>query len=93
MSKENEEMNDAEMWKEIRKQKQTASSLRRSTCPEELLKNGITFTSHNNDAHLIVEGPDCYIDYWPGTGKWNARNGHKGFSLSKLIEYCKRNLS
>jgi len=51
-----------------------------------LQEKGIIFTEHNYGAHLIVEGRDCYIDYWPGTGKWNMRSGKRGFGLNNLLK-------
>lgn len=53
-----------------------------------LLKSkGITFTSHNNGAHLIVDGT---IDFWPGTGKWKSRDGlYSGRGVKKLLELIK----
>lgn len=58
-----------------------------------LEKEGIVFTSHNNDAHLIVEGPKGYIDFWPGTGRWISRTGtkQKGFGVKNLLVYIAAN--
>lgn len=47
----------------------------------------IPFEIKNNGAHLIVEGNECYIDFWPGTGKWITRNGKRGFGVRNLINY------
>ncbi len=33
---------------------------------------GVSFTVHNDGAHLIVERR---WDFWPGTGKWTDRRG------------------
>jgi hypothetical protein len=52
-----------------------------------LREAGIVFTTHNNGAHLIVEGRDGFIDYWPGTGKWVSRNGTRGFGLNNLLTH------
>lgn len=49
--------------------------------------NGIIFSTNNNGAHLIIEGKDCYIDFWPGTGKWKTRKGHNGFGVKNLVDY------
>jgi len=46
----------------------------------------IPFEIKNNGAHLIVEGSKGFIDYWPGTGKWIARTGIKGFGVKALIK-------
>lgn len=53
---------------------------------KHLLANAIAFTEKNNGVHLIVEGPVGYIDVWPTTGKWLARNeGVQGFGLRELL--------
>ncbi len=59
-----------------------------ATGPADYLsKHGIPFVSKNNGAHLIVEGSECFIDYWPGTGKWHSRCGKQGFGVRKLIAF------
>ena len=51
--------------------------------------NNIYYTIKNNGTQLIVEGYDCYIDYYPSTGLWKTRNNTiKGFGLRGLITYC-----
>ena len=60
------------------------------TAIRKLQEAGINFDRRNGDQHLIVEGFDCFIDFWPSTDRWNARiGGVKGFGLSKLIAYIK----
>lgn len=79
-----------EMWKDFNEAKQDAKAQRRAHALTELTRHGITYTVHNNGAHLIVEGhAGYYIDFWPGTGKWKEREGKEGFTISKLIEYIK----
>lgn len=51
-----------------------------------LTQNHIGVTVKNNGNHLIVEGPQGYIDVWPSTGKWHDRHkGESGFGLNALI--------
>lgn len=59
----------------------------------ECLKlNDIPFIEYNKGIHLMVEGPDNYIDFWPTTGKWRVRGGSKTFfGLYKLKEYILKN--
>lgn len=52
-----------------------------------LTERQIGFVERNGGAHLIVEGPDCFIDYWPGTGKWISRDGQRGFGAQALASY------
>lgn len=59
----------------------------REKCAEVLTAAGVMFEARNNGAHLIVEGNDCFIDYWPGTGRWKTRNGEKGFGVRSLLRH------
>lgn len=54
----------------------------------ELANNGIPFSVKNNGVHLIVEGPQGYIDVWPTTGKWHDRyQAIQGFGLRQLVTH------
>lgn len=46
----------------------------RETSRRLLSDAGVSFTIHNDGAHLIVERR---WDFWPGTGKWIDRRGGK----------------
>lgn len=47
---------------------------------------GIYFTIYNDGSHLLVEGWDELIDFWPGTGKWIARNCNiQGTDINELL--------
>lgn len=59
----------------------------RKTSAQYLQQHGVLFTEKNQGAHLIVEGKACFIDFWPGTGKWNSRCGTKGFGVKNLVEF------
>lgn len=51
-----------------------------------LREHHISFTVKNEGVHLIVEGPQGYIDVWPTTGKWHDRQkGESGFGLLQLL--------
>ena len=52
-----------------------------------LAQREIPFVPKNGGAHLIVEGKDCFIDFWPGTGKWHSRCGKKGFGVRNLVAF------
>lgn len=53
---------------------------------EALKHHHIGFTVKNDGVHLIVEGPQGYIDVWPTTGKWHDRQkGDSGFGLIMLM--------
>ena len=69
--------------KNIRQEKRASN---RESSAEYLEVRGVPFTSKNGGAHLIVEGKECFIDFWPGTGKWHSRCGQKGFGVRNLCE-------
>lgn len=71
------------------------------TSTDLLRDNGIVFTSKNSGAHLIVEGNDGFIDYWPGTGRWKTRgnpgtwhfegkNSVQGFGAHNLVAHINK---
>lgn len=76
-----------EMWQEVRKAQQEKRADNRENSAQYLENRGIPFVEKNGGAHLIVEGDEGYIDFWPGTGRWRTRNGRKGFGVRKLVEY------
>lgn len=61
---------------------------------QHLYNEQILFEVKNNGIQLVVEGPECYIDYYPSTGKWVARSMTstkvEGFGLNSLMNYCKK---
>jgi len=51
---------------------------------------GVRFEVFNDGAHLVVEGRDGLIDFWPGTGKFVVRHGGlTGRGVSKVLKLCK----
>ena len=76
-----------DMYNEMRAEGQVKRSHNREKSPVYLTERGILFESKNNGAHLIVEGKDCYIDFWPGTGKWKTRKGKNGFGVKNLVKF------
>ena len=80
-----------EMYNDWKKDGQARRANNRASSPEMLDEAGIKYDSKNIGSHLIVTGPECKVDFWPGTGRWNARNGDYGFGVKKLIKYIKGN--
>lgn len=74
-----------ETWNEIRIERQAKRATNRDQSADYLTQRGIQYTSHNGGAHLIVEGAEGYIDFWPGTGRWRARDNRKGFGVRNLV--------
>ncbi len=79
------------MYNDWKKHGQTRRANNRANSPTMLDEAGINYESKNIGSHLIVTGPECKVDFWPGTGRWNARNGDYGFGVKKLIKYIKGN--
>jgi len=77
----------ADSFRKMTKEGQAKRAFNRRKSTELLVNKGIRFTSHNNGAHLIVDGPDDLIDFWPGTGRWKTRDGVDGFGMKGLLNY------
>lgn len=80
---------DSAMWRSYREASQQKRANNREQSAEYLRQHGIPFTTNNYGAHLIVEGHTCFIDFWPGTGKWHSRDGTKGFGVRNLVNHIK----
>ena len=76
-----------EMFNALKKERQEKRASNRENSAEYLRERGIPFVEKNGGAHLIVEGKECFIDFWPGTGKWRSRCGKKGFGVRNLVEF------
>lgn len=76
-----------EDFREIRKHQQEKRAANRESSAEYLLAKGIPFVVKNDGAHLIVEGKECFIDFWPGTGRWHSRCGKTGFGIRSLCSF------
>ena len=76
-----------EMFNALKKKRQAKRADNRENSAEYLSERGIIFVAKNNGAHLIVEGAECFIDFWPGTGKWHSRCGKKGFGVRNLVAF------
>lgn len=76
-----------EVFNTLKKLRQEKRADNRENSAEYLAQRSIPFLSKNEGAHLIVEGRDCFIDFWPGTGRWNSRCGTKGFGVRNLVAF------
>lgn len=57
-----------------------------------LKRQNIRFKNKNNGAHLIVEGNEGLIAFWPGTGRWISREDNKvRHGVKYLVKYIKGN--
>lgn len=76
-----------EIFNALKKERQEKRASNRENSAEYLRERGIPFVEKNGGAHLIVEGKECFIDFWPGTGKWSSRCGNKGFGVRNLVAF------
>ncbi len=76
-------------FRAMKKAGQERRASNRTSSAELLKEKEIHFTSNNGGAHLIVEGNAGFIDFWPGTGRWNDRLGTMGFGVMNLIHHIK----
>ncbi len=76
-----------DIFSAMKKAGQDKRASNREKSPQMLEASGILFEIKNKGAHLVVEGDQCYIDFWPGTGKWKSRNGKEGFGVRNLINH------
>lgn len=83
-----EQVNEVtEMWRDYRHERQEKRADNRRLSRERLTSEGIDFQERNDGAHLIViGGPTCVIDFWPGTGKWKERGSNQhGRGVGRLV--------
>jgi hypothetical protein len=79
----------SEYWRDVKQASQVKRASNREQSAQMLIKAGVVFEEKNHGAHLIVQGKTCFVDFWPGTGRWNSRDGTKGFGIHALLEYVK----
>ena len=77
---------DFKEWNKIKKAKKQENQ---KSSTQILISEGIEFESRNYGNHLIVQGFDCVIDFWPSTGKFMARGGRAGRGVRNLLKACK----
>lgn len=78
------------LWREHAAARQVKRANNREASAAMLRDAGISFTSNNAGAHLIVEFAGHTVDFWPGTGLWIMRGStqrHRG--VRRLIALTK----
>lgn len=79
-------------YRALRKHRQEAKHQRKDEAIRLFTLHKVNYTVHNNGAHFIVEGPNCYIDFWPGTGRWIPRNTSElNFGIVNLLKLLNTN--
>lgn len=61
-------------WEAHREESKQRRADNRDASAQILLDKGVTFTTHNDGAHLIVKFGGAVADFWPGTGKYHLRS-------------------
>jgi hypothetical protein len=65
-------------------------AMNRESSRQLLESRNIGYCTNNDGIHLIVTGNYGFIDFWPGNGKWKARDqsmsGFGAFNLIDMIE-------
>ncbi|MCP8687170.1 hypothetical protein [Marinobacterium sedimentorum] len=68
-------------------------AMNRESSRQLLESRNIEYCTNNDGIHLIVTGNGCLIDFWPGKGKWTARdNSMSGFGVFNLIDMIESGL-
>lgn len=76
-----------EHFKDVKDAGKAKRENNRESSANVLRENNIHFTTNNGGIHLIVEGKDGFIDFWPGTGRWIIRGVAKsGFGVRNLVK-------
>jgi hypothetical protein len=79
-----------DVWRAHRQASQDKRASNREESARLLAIAGITFSSKNSGAHLVVTAGLKTIDFWPGTGLWQERGAKKGRrGVQSLIQHCR----
>ena len=85
-------MSDAiHYMKDLNRARADARTQRRGNAPDLLDKAGVSFTEHNEGAHLVLDTHLGFVDFWPGSGRWKTRTlpQQTGFTVTKLLALIK----
>lgn len=81
-------MSEEQDWAQHRIASQVKRGHNRASSAKILTEKGIPFESKSQGVHLIVDGGDRVIDFWPGTGKWIPRGDRQPqFGVRGLVMY------
>lgn len=76
--------------RERREESKARRERNRENSTRILMQHGVSFSAHNDGAHLIVRHGELKIDFWPATGCYKARipgsqHGRGVFNLIKEL--------
>lgn len=69
----------------IRKKRRAANTKSSTAIVDDA---GVQYKSYNRGVHLVIEGKDALIDFWPSTGKFKTRDGHTGRGVYNMLRHC-----
>lgn len=83
------------LWDGLKARSQVKRSQNRISSAELLRAANIPFESNNMGAHLVVTAGSFVVDFWPGTGKWIARENSATHmrGVRSLVSWCKSRIS
>lgn len=76
-----------DIFNSMKKKSKDKRASNREYSAKLLRDNNISFTEHNDGAHLIVVNGSRTVDFWPGTGKWRDRAGREARGVNQLVAY------
>lgn len=78
----------ADDFNAMRQDSQERRSFNRKSSAQILEHSRVNFESKNGGAHLVVRHEKTVVDFWPGTGKWIARDFDvSGRGVFPLLRY------
>lgn len=83
----------SDMYRAMKERSKEKREANRDNAPKILEEAGISFSSHNLGAHLVVRAYGWVVDCWPGTGRWTFRDTTRfhGFGIFSMIQRLKEN--
>jgi len=78
----------ADDFNAMRQDSQQRRAFNRESSKQILEHHLVQYQNRNGGAHLIVSHNDRVVDFWPGTGKWMARDFDvSGRGVFPLLKY------
>lgn len=76
----------------MREESQERRAANRAAAVAALNKSGVRWSTNNAGVHIMIEGPQGRVDYWPGTGLWRTAQGQEGRGIRSLFAHLKLKL-
>lgn len=72
-------------FRDLKHYRRTEAATKRAAAEALLTSQGISYTVHNNGAHIVIEEGGATFDYWPGTERWRMRPRRGQLGVQKLL--------